>query len=139
MFVSSSIIASPIFANFACYNYTAVARSFSGGVTTYEVTVRYTVFPVLWLTLHLHIMAHIGISIPLQRVTSVRGCALANVPAASQLIASRPRRRRALRLDESIVQGVPGRNLQCTIALLGLGFTVIRLLFRVAVGVIGLG
>jgi len=63
----------------------------------------------------------------------------ANVPAASQLIASRPRRRRAPRLDESIVQGVPGRNLQCTVALLGLGFTVIRLLFRVAVGVIGLG
>ena len=60
-----------------------------------------------------------NMSIPLQRVTSFHGRAQANVPAALYWL------HRVLddgahrdSLDESIVQGIPGWSLQCTIALL---------------------
>jgi len=43
------------------------------------------------------------VSIPLQRVASLRRRAQANAPAASYWL-----RRRALRLNQSVVQGVPG-------------------------------
>jgi len=41
----------------------------------------------------------------------------ANTPAASYVVESCRRGRRAPRLDESVVQGVRGRSLRCTIAL----------------------
>jgi len=63
-----------------------------------------------------------NMSIPLQRVTSFHGRAQANVPAALYWL------HRVLddgahrdSLDESIVQGIPGWSLQCTIALLFFG------------------
>ena len=90
-----------------------VARSFCGGV---EISY---VLPILWMTSHLHIMGHMdihmdygGMSIPLQRVASLHRRAQAN----AYWLCPVPTRRRVPRLDESIVQGVPGRSLRRTVA-----------------------
>jgi len=77
----------------------AVARSISGGVVMGYLP------PVLWMTLFSH-KPRGGMTLTQQPRCSVMA-----------LIASCPRRRRALRLDETFVQGLPGRSLQSTIEL----------------------
>ena len=88
----------------------AEARSFSNGVA-----MRY-VFPVLQMT-SIDVMGNSGTC---RYPSSRRHSALANTPATSYLVASCRSGRRAPILDESIVQGVPGRgrSLLSTFALL---------------------
>ena len=64
------------------------------------------ILPVLWMADN---GPHGGMSIPLQRVTSLHGHSQANAPAALYWLAALcPRRRQAPRLEESVVKRVPG-------------------------------
>jgi len=64
------------------------------------------ILPVLWMADN---GPYGGMSIPLQRVTSLHGHSQANAPAALYWLAALcPRRRQAPRLEESVVKRVPG-------------------------------
>jgi len=129
LFASISGATCPIFApNFLRVLPMAVARSFSGGVAICYF------LPVLWMTSCSHIGngSYGNVSIPLQRVASLRRRAQANVHAALYWLRRCPVRRRAPRLDESIVLGVPGAESAVHHCLV-LQWTVVTLSYSIVV------
>jgi len=85
----------------------AMARMSSGSVPICHV------LSALWMTSCFHGPSS-GVWLLLQPLLECRAQALR---AAAVLIASWAGRRRAPRLDESFVQGVPGRSMRCIIAI----------------------